>query len=239
MISVVIPARPGESPALAYESLRKQTYQNLEIILVVDHENRGAPWARNRGLDLARGEYVLFSDADVSWEPTALAHLLHTLEEGRAKGPDADGLRIGYAYGSYYETRHPGWWYSWRRRSVGPIGHRPWSLRALYEHNFISTMSLVCREHCARFDESIERLQDWDLWLHLAIQRKIRGTWAGRPLFSTPYRRGLTYGSRLSYEEARAIVRRKHGLEPRRASAPQPPSRGGLPLDSSCGAPPG
>jgi len=213
MISVVVPVRPGESAALVCESLRTQTYQNLEAILVVDHERRGAPWARNRGLELARGDYVLFSDADVSWEPTALAHLLRTLEEGREQGPDEHGLRIGYAYGSYYETCHPGWWYRWGRRRVGPIGHRPWSLRALCEHNFISTMSLICREHCVPFDESIERLQDWDLWLQLAIHRKIRGTWAGRPLFSTPYRLGLTHGSRLSYEEARAIVRRKHGLE--------------------------
>ena len=213
MISVVIPARPGESTRLVYESLRKQTYQSLEVILVVDHQNRGAPWARNRGLELARGDYVLFSDADVSWEPTAVAQLLHTLEGARNQGPDADGLRVGYAYGSYYETRHPGWWRRWQLRRVGPIGHRPWSLRALYEHNFISTMSLISHEHCVPFDESIERLQDWDLWLRLAVQRKIRGIWVGRPLFSTPYRRGLTHGSRLSYDEARAIIRRKHGLD--------------------------
>ena len=192
MISVVIPARPGESTVLVCESLRNQTYQHLEVILVVDHKNQGAPWARNRGLELARGDYVLFSDADVSWEPTAFAHLLHTLEERRKQGPDADGLRVGYAYGSYYESRHPGWWRQWRRRRVGPIGHRAWDLRALYEHNFISTMSLICHEHCVPWDESIERFQDWDLWLHLAIQRKIRGTWVGRPLFTTPYRRGLT-----------------------------------------------
>ena len=213
MISVVIPARPGESATLVYESLRKQSYQDLEVILVVDHGNRGAPWARNRGLELARGDYVLFSDTDVRWEPMALAHLLHALEQGSKQGPDADGLRVGYAYGSYYETRPPGWWHRWRTRRSGPIGHRPWDLRALYEHNFISTMSLICREHCVPFDESIERLQDWDLWLHLAIQRKIRGTWVGRTLFTTPYRRGLTHGNHLTYDEARAIIRRKHGLD--------------------------
>ena len=213
MISVIVPARRGESATLALESLRKQSYQKLEVILVVDHEARGAPWARNRGLELARGDYVLFSDADVRWEPTALACLLHALEQGVKEGPDADGLRVGYAYGSFYETHHPGWWHHWGRRRVGPIGHRAWNLRALYEHNFVSTMSLVVREHCARFDESLNRLQDWDLWLHLALHRKIRGTWVGRPLFTTPYRLGLTHGNPLSYDEARAIVRRKHGLD--------------------------
>lgn len=86
------------------ESLRQQTYQDFEVILIDDHgwddsvaiahqwvknhgeghryrflstpENSGPGIARNVGIDAAQGEYIAFIDSDDLWEPTFLEALV-------------------------------------------------------------------------------------------------------------------------------------------------------------------
>jgi glycosyltransferase involved in cell wall biosynthesis len=98
-VSVVIPAyfggRPDsrEKPYLeeALASVRAQTFRDYEIILVDDgsplrvepadasdvvlvrHPNAGPGGARNRGVSIARGEWVALLDADDRWHPEKLA----------------------------------------------------------------------------------------------------------------------------------------------------------------------
>lgn len=99
LISVLIPARNEEkSIGKCLDSLLKQTYPNLEIIVVDDQSTdrtleivqkftkknsrikliQGKPlpqgwlgksWALYQGVQLAKGEWFLFSDADVILEP--------------------------------------------------------------------------------------------------------------------------------------------------------------------------
>lgn len=212
-ISVVVPSRPRESVELTLNSLTRQTLQDFELILVVDWQLRGAPWARNRGAQLARGEYVLFSDNDLEWAPDALECMLKTLERGRELGIDEHGFRVGYAYPAYLETRVPGRWRKLKSSTRGPIGDADWDFARLQQSNFIHTSSLIAREHVIEFDPELERLQDWDVWLRLALKDGIKGIATHRVLFKTPYRNGITHGSRLSYAEAKERVQHKHGIE--------------------------
>ena len=86
LVSIIIPCYNNEAfVKQAIESALQQTYTNVEIIVIDDGStdgsleiirsfenhiqwetgsNQGAPKARNRGLELAQGEYIRFLDAD-------------------------------------------------------------------------------------------------------------------------------------------------------------------------------
>lgn len=101
LISVIVPVyNVAPYLELALNSIRYQSYQNLEIILINDgstddsesickdiasqderfryiyQENMGASVARNRGLDLASGEYITFVDSD-DWLDTSAIEILY------------------------------------------------------------------------------------------------------------------------------------------------------------------
>lgn len=93
-ISVIIPAYNGDRfLAYAIESILCQTLQAFEIIVVNDgstdetecvlepycdciqyiyQDNQGVAAARNRGLEVAIGKYIVFLDQDDYWVPTKL-----------------------------------------------------------------------------------------------------------------------------------------------------------------------
>lgn len=102
-VSVVIPVRNGAAYlAEAVESVRAQTHPVLEIIIVDDGSTDdtpaaiaalggdirsvrqaagGAGAARNRGADLACGDWLAFLDADDLWAPRKLEHQLAWMRE--------------------------------------------------------------------------------------------------------------------------------------------------------------
>ncbi|MEM0449344.1 MAG: glycosyltransferase [Methanomassiliicoccales archaeon] len=109
LVSVIIPAY--DRPKLlekAIASVLAQTYQRWELLIVEDgspvdltstvrmfsdpriqhlrqKENQGVAAARNRGANVAKGEYIAFLDSDDEWKPQKLARQLSYL---RAKGPE-------------------------------------------------------------------------------------------------------------------------------------------------------
>lgn len=64
-----------------------------ENTLVLRQENKGAAAARNNGLDHARGEYVMFLDADDLLKPGAIESLMNA-----AKERNADWVQGGWEY---------------------------------------------------------------------------------------------------------------------------------------------
>ncbi len=105
-ISVIIPIYNGERYLHdCFESIKKQTYSNLEIILVNDgstdnskdiceewakndsrvkvynNKNNGVSYSRNFGIDKATGEYIIFIDCDDFIEKEAIETLMKNIKE--------------------------------------------------------------------------------------------------------------------------------------------------------------
>lgn len=107
LVSVVIPAYNAEKVvAEAVESAMGQTYKNIEIIVIDDcskdgtyqvleflaekdsrvricknEQNSGVSETRNRGVAMAKGEYVAFLDSDDKWREDKLERQMKLFEE--------------------------------------------------------------------------------------------------------------------------------------------------------------
>lgn len=103
LVSIIIPCYNCEEFIVeTVRSALSQTYSNCEIIVIDDGstdnsleviktfgrrvfftatENRGGPSARNTGLDLAKGEYIQFLDADDLISPNKIESQLKQLTE--------------------------------------------------------------------------------------------------------------------------------------------------------------
>lgn len=107
LVSIVVPVfNMGDSIEKCVKSICKQTYSNLEIILVDDGskddslekcnklaemdkrisvyhtENNGSGPARNYGIECASGKYILFPDADDYLDTEAVEKLLKATNNG-------------------------------------------------------------------------------------------------------------------------------------------------------------
>lgn len=169
---------------------------------VIRQENKGAPSARNRGFRESRGQYVIFCDADVVMKPDMLEKMSKVLDEN----PD-----VSYVYASFK--------FGWKK-------FRLWEFDAerLRQMPCIHTTSLMRREHFPGFDESLKRLQDWDVWLTM-LEQGHAGQWIPGALFTVKsggsmsswapsFLTKLPFGSKnKAYQEAVWHVKKKHHLE--------------------------
>jgi glycosyltransferase involved in cell wall biosynthesis len=102
LISCIVPVFNGEKYlAEALDSILAQTYRPLDVIVVDDgstdgtaalaarygdrvryarQDNSGAPAARNLGLNIAKGEFVAFLDADDLWDAEKLRRQIARFE---------------------------------------------------------------------------------------------------------------------------------------------------------------
>ena len=119
MISAIVPAYNVEKYLeRCVNSILIQTYENFEIILVDDgskdqsveicdkfaqednrikvihKENGGLSSARNAGMKIAEGKYIVFIDSDDDIEPNMFELMLQAAEENKADFVMTDYIRI-------------------------------------------------------------------------------------------------------------------------------------------------
>ncbi|MDD3154545.1 MAG: glycosyltransferase [Victivallaceae bacterium] len=183
-ISVLMPVyNPGAIVGETICSVLCQTCSDFEFIVIDDgsteptrsllagfddprirlfrQENRGVAEARNRAVQLARGEYLAFLDHDDLWLPEKLAVQSEIL--------DADS-RIGLVYspvipfGDAIDRRPP----EYERLPEAATAS------LLAQNKIQSTSCVMIRkslfsQHALRFDPACVPCDDWDLYLHLSV----------------------------------------------------------------------
>lgn len=119
LVSVIVPVYNASTHvARCLESIRKQTYQNLEIIVVndgsrdtslevcrmyarvdprillIDKANSGVSATRNLAMSMAKGKYLQFADSDDYLDPNATQLLVEKAEENQTDMVIAHYFRV-------------------------------------------------------------------------------------------------------------------------------------------------
>ncbi len=231
-ISVIIPTfQHARTLQACLDSVLGQTRKPEEIIVVDDGStddtqevlapyadkiriltqvNQGAPIARNSGFAASTGTFVIFCDADVVMQPKMLELLSSTLESH---------TEASFAYSSF----------KWGWKIFPSFAFDEARLKQM---NYIHTSALIRREAFPRFDPTLKRFQDWDLWLTM-LEQNHRGIFVNQILYSViqeerPERMSNWLPSLIirfpwnvigwkpervrKYEDAKALILKKHHL---------------------------
>ncbi len=223
--SVIIPVYNVESylNACVDSVLAQDTSDHYEIILIDDgspdgsgaicdqyaemypcvrvfhSENHGVSHARNKGLEMAQGEFVLFLDADDLWEPGLLREV--------ARVTDANTDVVIFGYGRFFEDgksvpHQPG---------VIPAGESGEAyLRRLFEKDLTPETSSCCyvyrsaflKEHQLRFRKDLKVSEDFDFIMHtIGAAGRLAGT------------EKILYGYRARSGSATAVLSQKKVMD--------------------------
>lgn len=166
----------------AVNSVLNQTYKHLEVVIVDDgstdetrdviaklrkdtrvhahmQENRGQAAAKNRGIELSRGEFVAFLDADDEWVSRKLELQLPLFEKARAVG-------VVYSDFEYMDADGKSFGRPELRMHRGRI-----SSQLLIENFVCFPTTVVRREYLHKVGAFVERYVmgiDYDLWLRMS-----------------------------------------------------------------------
>jgi glycosyltransferase involved in cell wall biosynthesis len=172
-VSIVIPVGPGHVPLLvdALDSCEAQTFRNWEVIVVNDSGGlidltpwpyatlvetkgkQGAGFARNRGVEASKGEFIVFLDADDFLQPRFIEYML----DAYARSPNY------WIYSDIYVYRDDG--------SVEEYACPDWDVALLWRRGIAPVTCLYTREMWERAGGMSEESyrEDWDFHLRLAM----------------------------------------------------------------------
>lgn len=197
LVSVVIPAYNAEKFIRdTLESVRSQTYQTIEIIVVDDgstdqtaaivesfsqrdpriqlfrQANAGVVMARNHAIQAARGEYIAPLDADDIWYPQKLEKQVHCF----LRSPQSVGMVYAWSVDIDVHNRITGGFCAWSVE--GEI-----LIPLLYSNYLGNGSSPLIRRDCFKqvggYSATMkafnaEGCEDWDLYLRIAERYEVR-----------------------------------------------------------------
>lgn len=138
------------------ESIGRNFAKRDSRVRYIKQENQGLSAARNTGMKIAKGELLLFLDADDWLELNCLKNYSRVI----SSNPEVTILRCGYSY--------------WDKPSGRRFhSHLPCSIDNIYPsvltHNIGPCHSILIRREFAEslggFDISLKSCEDWDFWI--------------------------------------------------------------------------
>lgn len=152
-VSVIVPL--SKNRRNFFNNMALPLIEANDVIEIIINDNDGlAPKKRNDGFKKSTQPFVFFCDDDILLPKNYIKSLYDTL----IKNPNVSYSYTGYQGIVLNPLTHP-------MHGNFEIPSRPYNPHVLKGMNYISTMSLIRREAFPMFDESLHRLQDWDIWL--------------------------------------------------------------------------
>ena len=215
--------------APAIRSVLAQTRSDFELIVVDDgstddtarvvepfrederfsldwQENLGLAGARNTGLAHARGRYVSLLDSDDLWLPSYLETVLGGLEGSGFAFAYPDAWVLDEASGRIRRDTFT------RLYGLGEPPRDPAAyLRRLVEVNFVLVAATVDRgilDEAGGYDETLRAVEDYDLWLRLAVRGHIGTRCPGAHVVYRERAGSLTRNEKLMATCLREVYRR-------------------------------
>jgi glycosyltransferase involved in cell wall biosynthesis len=214
-VSVIIPVGPGHERYLldAVDSVQAQSqaFWEWECIVVNDSGNelkglpswvrvtpggRGVSHARNRGMALAKSEYILFLDADDYLHPEALYHLYNTLTTSNCHNV--------FVYSDWFEVETG-------KRHESP----DFNPKTIFEKLANPVTALYRKwdltKNNVRWDESfVHGWEDWDFAIQVAAKAGLCGLHLRAPLLHYRIKSGtLRHEARLRADEIKLAIQHK------------------------------
>lgn len=213
LLSVIIPCHNyGRFIEDALRSLRSQTWQNFEIIIIDDgstenetlqvlrrlrddgvsvlrQEDVGPAQARNVGVSQANGKHICCLDADDTVEPTYFEKCVSLLESN-------PGVSFAYSLVRLFEDQQEIW------------QTQPFNLRLLLEYNHVCVGAVFSKqswEKSGGFDPAMRGYEDWDFWIRMG-KAGFRGQLIPEPLYNHRRHRG-SFGQRAEQKRAALMSR--------------------------------
>ncbi len=188
-VSVIIPTyNSSRTIGETLQSVFRQTYSDFEILLIndgstdnlmdalkgfqdsrlqiLDYENGGLSAARNRGIDRASGEYLIFLDADDLWSSDKLESHVNALDNARKTNPKAG---VVYSWSYFLDDETNACYVNHPKPYEGDV------LADILGSNFVTSGSnpMITREavnSVGYFNDDFKGASDWDYWIRLAQQ---------------------------------------------------------------------
>ncbi|MGZ3790407.1 MAG: glycosyltransferase family 2 protein [Bacteriovorax sp.] len=187
-VSIVIPTfNRSELLRNLLRSIKNQSFKNFEVIVVDDNSSdqskylevinefkrdlnlqylvndkgRGAPYSRNRGINLAKANLIALVDDDDEWFPRKLEEQIKMFQESSAK------VGLVYTWTKVVDSnRNP-------LRDQCDVFEGACKSEIL-DSCFISSPSVMLRKEAlvsaGLFDESFPSCQDWDMWTRIIFK---------------------------------------------------------------------
>lgn len=211
----------------ALESIRRQTYDNIEVILVEDGQNIsesiieefpeldihyfatgqkcGRTKVGNKGLEMSKGRYLNFLDDDDILFPNHISTLVEYLNKTK--------FRVVYSVGEEQQIlRHQNGSFKTKRKL---IRYRyPFNRMLLFYMNYIPIQTIMFErslyEQYGGFDEDLEVLEDWDIWVRYATVCDFGFVDQVTSVYFTPFRNKVKKNRDVEMKAAEDRVREKH-----------------------------
>jgi len=185
LVSIIIPSyNHAEYLPKAFNSIKNQTYSNIEIILMddgsTDHtkevisqyddiqyiyqENAGLSAARNNAILHTNGEYILFLDADDWLYPEALnSHISYFLQDPDLYFVSGSHMKVFVEENKFFQN--------------GAYDISENNFVSILQHHYISHPAAVLFHRKTfdlyRFDDNFKSCQDYDIYLTIARNHKV------------------------------------------------------------------